>query len=240
MRLRNAGYIAALLTLIVAIIPHTADAQYRYEFSDSLGHYKVVFRPWSDTPQGARRELSSTVCNIHELRFGIAANDNVYMWDEYWPQEFAPMHIPLSDNNIAYQPSFKWVTLNVDYGYWVRNWLHVGVAASYTGGFTGEFHRYNHQRLSSRNLHIISLLPQLRFAYLNRNVVQLYSSVAIGASFSIGNLNGRVRPGRAMVALDIKLIGISIGRRWFGFAELGYGWRGIFNAGFGCRFGSNR
>ena len=37
-------------------------------------------------------------------------------------------------------------------------------------------------------------------------------------------------------AFDLKFLGLSVGRKWFGFMELGYGSRGVINAGFGYRF----
>lgn len=248
MRTRRGWHIAILLALAIVIIPNEAEAQSeptltasRYEFSDSLGCYRVTFRPWGDTPRVNSRRLSPVEIDYHELRLGIAANDNIVLWtSDYWPEEFGNRYKPTADNSTTYLSDFEWYTLNADYGYWVRKWLYVGVAATYSGGFCGEYHKFSDQRMSSRSMHIIGILPQLRFAWLNRNIVQLYSSVALGALFSIGAIDNKARVGVARVGLDFKFVGISVGRRWFGFAELGYGHRGIINAGFGCRFGATR
>lgn len=73
-------------------------------------------------------------------------------------------------------------------------------------------------------------LPQARFTYVNRPKVTVYSSVGLGAGFT--SLDAR-----PVFALQTVPVGVSFGRRIFGFAEfcLGSVTLGL-NAGVGYRF----
>lgn len=99
------------------------------------------------------------------------------------------------------------------------------------------------KRVDTQHQDFISIMPTVRFAWLRRGVVQLYSSFSLGLGVEHYLLNSDV--GRPIYntlyycAFDIKPVGVSVGRKWFGFAELGYGSRGVFNIGFGCRINSN-
>jgi hypothetical protein len=84
----------------------------------------------------------------------------------------------------------------------------------------------------------ISIMPIARFTWLRRGIVELYSSLGATAGIEhwVHYLNGKQHTYRPYLSYDIKPIGISVGRRWYGFMEAGYGARGIVNIGVGHRF----
>ncbi len=65
---------------------------------------------------------------------------------------------------------------------------------------------------------ILTVLPQAKFTWLNREMVRLYSSLGIGVTG--GEFDGN---SDCYVAGQAVLFGISVGRRFVGFAELGAG-----------------
>jgi hypothetical protein len=84
-------------------------------------------------------------------------------------------------------------------------------------------------------------MPVARFAWYRQGIVQLYSSAGLGLGIERRERywNGKENLWGCYCAFDFKPLGISVGRKWFGFAEVGYGSRGVINVGFGCRINSN-
>ena len=102
-------------------------------------------------------------------------------------------------------------------------------------------------RKGSRTGVSLTVMPQARFYYLNRPAVRLYGYLGVGAVkyFGYDGLKGSWRDdygvhfedGTFEAAAQFAPIGVEVGRRWFGFAELGYGtlFSGV-RAGVGYRF----
>lgn len=65
---------------------------------------------------------------------------------------------------------------------------------------------------------IFTVLPQAKFTWVNREMVRLYSSVGLG--ITAGGFDGTTD---TYLAGQAVLLGISVGRRLVGFAELGSG-----------------
>ena len=78
-------------------------------------------------------------------------------------------------------------------------------------------------------------MPIVRFAWLRRGIVQLYSGVGLG--FAVG-YNEKIDYNDTLfdVAYDVTFIGLSIGRDIFGYIDIGVGNRGVISAGIGYRF----
>lgn len=93
----------------------------------------------------------------------------------------------------------------------------------------------------------LTVLPQAKFYYLTRPAVRLYGYIGVGLVkyFGYDGLRNSRRDGSGVHFVDETFegafqyapLGIEAGRRWFGFAELGYGtlFSGL-RAGFGFRF----
>ena len=102
-------------------------------------------------------------------------------------------------------------------------------------------YRYtNHTKIDTDRVDYIGFMPTVRFAWVRRGIVQVYSSVSLGAGLEIRDNIYDKNIYEAFCAFDIKPLGLSVGRRFFGFIEAGYGTRGIINAGFGYRFNTKQ
>ena len=131
-----------------------------------------------------------------------------------------------------------WLTATLDYGYRVNEWFSVGASLAWTAGICNLYDSQTLKRWDTMHVDYISLMPIARFTWFRRDIVQLYSSVGATAGLEhwMHYLNNEQHTLRPYLSYDIKSIGIAVGGKWYGFAEAGYGARGIFNIGIGHRF----
>lgn len=106
-----------------------------------------------------------------------------------------------------------------------------------------------------RRYNVFTLMPELRFSYLNREHLTLYSGISIGITkfygkFTILNIaeEGPIHPyfttdensnnaPTLFASAHITLIGVKLGwKHWFASAELGAGFKGIGSVGIGYEF----
>mgnify|MGYP002855302660 FL=1 len=109
-----------------------------------------------------------------------------------------------------------------EYSYRFTKGVSVGFQADAEGIFwkEGDFDRYHKPLIPAthvRNWDVV-LMPTVRFTYLNRSMVRLYSGLGAGAVLAFDNL-GEFKAG---FALNLNWIGIEIGKgHWGGTVELG-------------------
>lgn len=78
----------------------------------------------------------------------------------------------------------------------------------------------------------ISIMPRADFKFLRKENLKLYSSAALGASFLTNKQNNSNTVANATsFAFHFSPIGIKAGNTFGFFAELGFGFRGLANAG---------
>lgn len=131
--------------------------------------------------------------------------------------------------------------ITLGYRFRVLKWLWVGGDISYCGFFGSFREPYTDQKVGAYRDHFISIMPAVRFSYLNREYVTLYSGIAGGIAFEFGKTYPDYKFHNNHLALQCTLFGVSAGNQsWFGFAELGWGFKGYANAGFGFRFQSKK
>lgn len=227
-------YGMALMVLAVAL-PTEVMAQYTYKFRDTLGTYEVRFTPASKTSRFTHSHTKPLLPHTHELRLGTSFGGTTcgtliaHNYDINYngnnldrPMEFGPTHR---------------YTLSLDYGYWVNEWLSVGASVTYMAGLRNIFDNLTKERMMTLHDGDLSIMPIVRMAWYRRGIVQLYSSIGVGIDINIWELNydGRDIQHDIYFALDTKFIGIAVGRKCFGFVEVGYGSRGLINAGIGVR-----
>ena len=84
----------------------------------------------------------------------------------------------------------------------------------------------------------MSILPSIRFQYLDRPVVGLYSGVSVGVLFAIESdyLDPKPRFDAVLPAFQLTALGVRVGNRVYGTAEIGVGHKGFVNIGVGARF----
>lgn len=126
------------------------------------------------------------------------------------------------------------------YYYQVAPWCQVGVKT------TLESHRLTYYtdtlRTSIERIDrdfLLSVMPSVRFTYLNRPWVRLYSGVDLGVGFFLSSRNGSSKGddgNNVLVAFNITPIGVNVGKKFYGLFELNAGFDSIFKFGIGARW----
>lgn len=132
-----------------------------------------------------------------------------------------------------YGPLYTTGNVGAEFDWVLKKWMTVSAGAYFTGFWADRFDGMTGARMRKENGLAVSLVATFRFTYLNRRYVQLYSGVSAGA-FVIGASTGEVS---GMVHIQGIPIGVSVGRKVFGFAEVGIGTMYMGgNIGLGYRF----
>lgn len=132
--------------------------------------------------------------------------------------------------------------VNLSYAYRFKKWFALEVRASYSGSYEKYYDLYTDRYLLSDKSSYLLFMPIARFHWVNTPMVSLYSSVGAGVTFSWRkNANGTEGSWyrRVFPAVHFSPIGISVGRRLFGFAEFGASMAGVFQVGMGYKFNKN-
>lgn len=136
-------------------------------------------------------------------------------------------------------------TINFEYRYRFAKWFWFGGAVSYTALFDRREDRITHELLSKTTDHYISIMPSVRFSWLNTKYITLYSGLSAGLIMGFSEAYEQVGSTLAdrpyhYVTLDfagqLTAVGIQGGKNWYGFAEVGFGVQGFVKAGFGYKF----
>ena len=226
--------LTTLLFAAMLLLPDVAQGQYRFNFSDSLGTYKVEFLPHN------REQFDSRALNIplrrgaHEIRLGTAYcayTPSDYTTSNYWYP--VDNWRQLGENYSTGDE--RWFTVGFEGGRWFREWFYFGGSLIWSGGFIPVHYSPTHQRVSAFTSTNITIMPTVRFAWLRRGIVQLYSGVGLGLAIGY-NENLNYNETLANVAYDVTFIGLSVGRDLFGYIDISAGNRGVISAGIGYRF----
>lgn len=131
---------------------------------------------------------------------------------------------PLTDYSITRcTPTFSFA-----YHYRAAKWLWVGATNSITGFKTTFRDRLTDEIIDSKSEVLGTIMADLRFSYLNRKHVTLYSGLGLGVAFG----SRGVFPIGQLTAFGVK----AGGEHWFGNLELGIGSKGFISTGFGYQF----
>lgn len=137
-------------------------------------------------------------------------------------------------------------TISVGYKYRLTKWFWLGATISYTGLYDVYHDRVTNEKVSTQSDHIITIMPSVRFSWLNKKYVTLYSGLSLGYALDIYNEYNSNYPNQRYTGcghgalFQLTAVGVHVGRKWYGFAEIGFGIQGIFQAGFGYNFNSKK
>ena len=131
--------------------------------------------------------------------------------------------------------------LRAEYGYNFLSWLNVGAAVNYSDYRMPM--RYEDTKLYAytEKFHMTSVTVKVRFYWLNRKWVRMYSAVAAGVgivhtnAFSYDSAGQGDFVTKAVFMPDLCLIGLTVGRKLYGRIEYGSMYGGL-TAGIGYRF----
>jgi hypothetical protein len=121
----------------------------------------------------------------------------------------------------------------VEYVHYVNDWLGFGgaVMCDYMSATTVSVDKDGNKTPNGQfKLGCLSTMPLVKFAWLNREHVGLYSKVAAGAGYFFAN--GGDAKDNFSVALQLTPVGVDFGGEQFrGFVEAGVGMQGIVSGG---------
>lgn len=133
-----------------------------------------------------------------------------------------------------------YTTLPFTFGYRFRlfKWVWLGGDISYCGFYGTTRDVYSDEPVYKYRENMLCIMPAIRFSYLNREHVTLYSGFAVGIKFAYQKAFN-CSTFYVKLPFQLTLFGVAAGsKNWFGFGELGIGNEGILKAGFGYRFSS--
>ncbi len=134
-------------------------------------------------------------------------------------------------------PVYTSGTWSLSYDYRFKKWFDLGLTLSYYGEYSRSYSNRDSSPVGRNRAHALTVMPMARFTWLNRRWVRMYSSLGLGATFGYGRFDTEgSRPENAMIAFQVTPVGISVGRSFFGFAEIGLGAQGALMMGVGYRF----
>jgi len=220
-----------LATLMVLAMDTAAPAQVDTSVYQSQNETEVVTSSQKD-------HVWKTQFKRHEFTLGIGDparvnyfRNRVGTLASYYPEVWL-------QNQVYFGNVYTSCPITLGYRFRVLKWLWVGGDVSYCGFFGSFKDSYTDQKVGNYRDHFISIMPAVRFSYLNRDHFTLYSGIAGGVALEYCKSYTGYKAHNNHLAFQLTLFGISAGsQRWFGFAELGCGFKGGYaNAGLGFRF----
>ncbi len=223
-----------------------AKAQDTVAVADAEKYRRMDYIRDMDDVRALRREYWHERVDMHDIRLGIGSVNfstalllsgewfNLYSYDgDYYPDNFRDQML-LSHTYLT--PERLVGTFSLSYAYHSRRRIEFGVMATFTATTQRCKDLMTGRTLENRNHYSAAVLPMVRLLWLHRKNISLYSSLAIGISIALttGDDGSHILPW-----YDVSLIGCTLGRRFFGFAELGSGVGGMFRAGIGYKFNSS-
>ena len=139
--------------------------------------------------------------------------------------------------------------INLQYLYRPERWLAFGCGATYEQRtqdcIRGSLKDDTREKVGEQTNRYFSVFPMVRFSWLNKKHVTMYSKVAVGMTF-IGDKyknvsddgdEGKVESEKDnLFAYQLSPVGIQVGSKLCGFAELGFGRQGMFQFGLAYKF----
>ena len=182
----------------------------------------------------------------HEFRLGVSDP----LGYTYLRELFAPTTI-LGEPIEGVSPTKQIFTpvFSLDYHYRAAKWFWLGLTSGYNyyqeKGNVGNIGMPENPTWQYKEHHFL-IMPSLRFSYLNRPHLTLYSGLAVGLYIKHGreylDNDFLIRPrtidhNRVFSAFQLTAFGLKAGaKHWFGSFEAGFGIKGFVNLGVGYDF----
>lgn len=116
-------------------------------------------------------------------------------------------------------------TWTLSYTYNFTRVFSLAASVSYEGAWNEYYSRKDDSKVSMAECHYLTPMLTARFSWLNRKLVRLYSSVGTGLAVSLTDVRyrGGLEYPETYFSLQVTPVGISVGKKLFGFFELGVG-----------------
>ena len=181
MKQQKSALRAVVLLLILIMGSTPLFAQHTYKFSDELGTYEVKFTPRDPNTEFSQSPTKPLAPKTHELRYGIAWGGTDWFGTPAFGWELGSFNT----SEHGYTSDTVWLTHNFDYGYWINEWLSVGGTVTWTSGRCHLYSNKTHAKLDTSHVDYVGFMPTVRFAWIRRGIVQVYSSLSLGAGFEV-------------------------------------------------------
>ncbi len=170
-------------------------------------------------------QADTTTYPKYEVRLGWAGAplvdySNSGVWANRWME-------PYFDNSLGglYQ-DIKGSTIitgviSADVDIYFKKWLSLNVSLNFNNISKYAFDGYSFDKFLKSSHTYITILPAVKFTYLTRPIVRLYSSVGLGLTCVAGKDDSMDM--RAYPNIQVVPFGISLGKKVYGFAEFGTG-----------------
>lgn len=181
----------------------------------------------------------------HEIGFGIGDPAIALLYRPSTFDSYTSNYGPddwFLDNKFYHGPYYATCPLTFHYMYRVAKFLWLGFDFSYMGVYAKRYGAADDIQIGWMNEHYLTLMPKIRFSYFNRKYVTMYSGLSTGVTVGLmdpespaGLVSAEVLP-----AVQATFFGVSVGKTWYGFAEVGCGYNGFLRTGFGYHFNTNK
>ena len=183
----------------------------------------------------------------HDIQFGFGDPALLFLtvgevrFETYNPHDFDYI---TANNwfNGEYVNTFAFAapSLNLEYRYRFAKWFWFGSAFSFTP-IAKLWENHEKGEHFADHLYCISIMPSVRFSWLNTKYITLYSGLSAGCLVTTGSRfspteNAAYQATNVYFAGQLTAVGIQGGKNWYGFAEFGVGVQGFVKAGFGYKF----
>ena len=184
----------------------------------------------------------NNIKKLHEIRFSVGAVWDIFSNDDYYdnccwyPDNLQTNYL---GNKIG-TPS-----LNLSYSYQFKKWLSFGAVVNYIGLYQKSYNIQTDAVFSNIKEHFIGITPTVRFDWYRSNLIKLYSNIGIGVGLEIYKMNitdseYNNNDHEFWPTIDLTPIGISVGKKFFVFGEMGLSTNGFFKFGVGYRIKDNK
>ena len=85
-------------------------------------------------------------------------------------------------------PTYASGCYTLSYDFRFKKWFDLGVALSYYGEFGSKYSNVDNSKIGNNSSQYISVMPVVRFTWLNRPWVRMYSSLGVGMVFAVASL----------------------------------------------------
>lgn len=164
---------------------------------------------------------------VQTMLFGLGYGvdtETVHVYPRNFSQELAESRYYWGD---------EWMVsaINLEYGRKVNDWLALGLKGYLGFSTRPRRHVVTKETIYHNTMWATAAIFNVRFDWLRRDIVTMYSSIGAGVAVLKENDFNEVIP-----MFDFTAVGLSLGRRFYGYVELGSGASGGLRAGVGVRF----
>ena len=212
--------------MLMVMLPSEAFAQ-SYELSNSTG---ISYVQYEDNDV-KRKNITLPTRNDIRIGAGVPGGVSMLSLQGFLLGVTGSSHFAAND---FFSPETTYITpISLEYNHYRNEWLVIGVKAHFSA-IEGDIHAPESGAFKYRAGHyLVGGLFNWRFEYLRRESVQLYSSCGVGVGVRITKPTTLTLP---VLMVDWTYIGVTFGKRVFGYAEFGGGINGFLRAGIGGRF----